>query len=82
VAIAYRTMWKSETGHDTATVVGDRSELRDALKRYDPVAHVQGFPPSPQFAEKQARLVATMRQQWEALIAVALTEVDVEERVE
>lgn len=82
VAIGYRTTLKGEMGRDTLAVIADRHELQDALKRYDPVAHVQGFPPSPQSAEKRARLVAMMRQQWESLIALALTEVDVEERVE
>jgi hypothetical protein len=82
VAIAYRTTGKGDLGRDTLAVVADRNELRDALKRYDPVAHVQGVPSGPQSAEKQARLVAMMRQQWEGLIALALTEVGVEERVE
>ncbi len=82
VAIGYRTTWKGEMGRDSLAVVADRNELRDALKRYDPVAHVQGFPPGSQFAEKQARLVAMMRQQWDNLITMALNEVDVEERVE
>lgn len=82
VAIAYRTTWKGEMARDTLAVVIDRNELRDALKRYDPVAHVRGVPPGPQLAEKQARLAAMMRQQWDGLIAMALTEVDVEERVE
>lgn len=82
VAIGYRTTWKGETGRDTLAVVVDRNELRDALKRYDPVAHVHGFPRGSQFAEQQARLVAMVRQQWDTLIAMALTEVDVEERVD
>lgn len=82
VAIGYRTTSKGEMGRDTLAVIADRNELRDALKRYDPVAQVQGVPPGPQGAEKRARLVAMMRQQWESLMAMALTEVDVEERVE
>ena len=73
VTIGYRTTAKDEMGRDTLAVVVDRHELRDALKRYDPVAHVQGFPP---------RLLAMMRRQWDGLIALALTEADVEERVE
>ena len=80
VAIGYRTTGKGETGRDTLAVFADRNELQDALKRYDPVAHVQSVPPGPHSAEKQA--VATLRQQWESLIVMALTEVDVEERVE
>lgn len=82
VAIAYRTTWKGEIGRDTLAVVTGRSELRDALKRHDPVAHVQVLPPGPQFAERQARMVAMVRQQWDGLVEMALTEVDVEERVE
>ena len=79
VAIAYRTTWKGERGRDTLAVVVDRNELRDALKRYEPAVAVQGLPPGSQFTERQARL---MRQQWESLIAMALIDVDVEERVE
>jgi hypothetical protein len=82
VAIGYRTTSKGETGRDTLAVVVDRSELRDALKRYDPVAHVPGASSGPPLADKQARLVTMMRQQWESLITLALTEVDLEERVE
>lgn len=80
VAIAYRTTVKGETGRDTLAVVADRNELQDALKRYDPVAHVRSVPPGSPSAEKQA--VATTRHQWERLIVMALTEADVEERVE
>jgi len=82
VAIGYRTTGKGETGRDTLAVVADRNELQDALKRYDPVANVQGIPPGAQRAEARARLAAMMRQQWETLIALALTEVGVEERVD
>lgn len=62
LAISYRVEWKGEHDHHYAEVLPDIPSAVRAIQGYDPVAHVIGYPPSEQYAEKQARLLNELRQ--------------------
>ncbi|MHC1697765.1 MAG: hypothetical protein AB9919_06855 [Geobacteraceae bacterium] len=71
IAIGYRTQWQGELEHDSAIVCGDQASFAEELKQIDPLAHLVGFPPGPQYAEKQARIERDIT----ARFAAAVTEV-------
>ncbi|MCD6364477.1 MAG: hypothetical protein J7M14_01245 [Planctomycetes bacterium] len=66
--IVYRTEWRGETPHFFAAVVA-AGEFAAALEGYDPLACVQGFPPTQANAAKQKNLLAHMRRQYEKAVS-------------
>lgn len=79
LAVQYRTQWQGELGRDDVYLIGaDRSdEVTRTLREHDPIAAVAGFPPGEQFAEKQARLKADLRQRYEAQVSELLREANI-----
>jgi hypothetical protein len=74
VSIAYRTKWEGETDHLTADFFTDSADVVAELTRYDPATYLQGFPPGPHFADKQARLVRDLRARYQSLVSLVLTQ--------
>lgn len=54
--IVYRTSWQGELDHHAVYVADSVQDLAADLQTYDPLDHLQGFPPHDHFAERQARL--------------------------
>lgn len=72
VSISYRADWKGEHDHHHAEVVPDVPNAVRIIREYDPLAHVMGYPPGEQYAPKQARLLAEIRQRYEAQVSELL----------
>lgn len=81
LAFMYRTKWKGELDYDDAMPFERLEDLKTMVRTIDPVGRVQGFPPGPQFAEKQARLLASLRQRWEALVSELLAQLRIVDRI-
>lgn len=56
VCVNFHTRWKGETNFDEASVLANAEEVRTYLSSYDCWSYVQGWPPQPQFKERQERL--------------------------
>ncbi len=72
LAISYRVEWKGEYDYYYAEVFSDIPSLIGAIQSYDPVAHVIGYPPGQQYAEKQARLLTELRQRFATQVSELL----------
>jgi hypothetical protein len=69
--VEYRSQWQGELGHDWAVVI-DRPALRETLRAHDALAYVRGYPPTPSYAERQARLLAELGARWEHAVSDVL----------
>ena len=74
--VRYCTQWQREDGHDFATWCAEAADLVVELKYYNPTEHVKGFPVGGQYAEKQARLTADLRECYEHRLAELLGDID------
>lgn len=72
LVISYRVEWKGEFDHYYAEVIPDIQSTIRAIQVYDPVAHVIGYPPGQQYAEKQARLLTELRQRFATQVSELL----------
>lgn len=70
--ITYHTTWEGESDH-YVVIVTSAGELAYDLSAYDPLEHVVGFPPHPQFADKQARLQAQIKRIYETRVTELLS---------
>lgn len=73
--IIYNTQWKGEVGYHFVYKV-DRDWVVRQLKNYDPVSVVQGFPRSPQYAERQANLERWIKQRYDVQVGELLAETE------
>ena len=81
--VEYCTCWQGEDSNHRAIVYDTLEEAVDALEFIEPLEHLIGFPPHPQFAEKQARLEDSLRQRWGTLLSDVLGEIpDAAEEIE
>lgn len=76
LVVAYRTQWEGELGHDHAELIL-RRDLAAALAAIDPLAHVTGYPPGEQFAERRARMERELRAGWEHAVSDLLEQAQV-----
>jgi EXLDI family protein len=67
VHVEYHTHWQGETGHSEVTVCENAEEAALTLDSVFPQEHVEGFPPTEHYAEKQARLENRIQKQWDAV---------------
>lgn len=70
--VEYCTCWQGENNYHSAIVYDTVEAAVNALEIFNPLEHLLGFPPHPQFAEKQARLEDSLRQRWEILLSDVL----------
>lgn len=75
--IAYGSQWAGELEH-TLVESGTMAHLRDTLRGYDPTAHLLGYPPGPQYAEKQARVARELRLAYQHAVSELLAGFPVE----
>jgi hypothetical protein len=79
--ISYVTKWAGEVGHTTAEVIQDEQEMLTAFDKYDPTAHVVGFPPHENFREKQERLLDDIAARWKSQVSDVLNSDEFAEQV-
>jgi hypothetical protein len=72
LAVTYRSEWKGEQSHYSAEILTDVASVVAAIREYDPVLYVQGFPPGEAYAERQKRLLAEIRQRFDAQVGELL----------
>lgn len=82
--IGYRTQWQGEQEHDQAAVIDGPMAVAEYLRTWIPATVVAGYPPGEAYAGKQARLLATVEADYQALISEVLAAAGPEfvERVE
>jgi hypothetical protein len=85
VAIAYVTRWAGESDHRCAAVAETPRKLVDFIGGYDPTQYVVGYPvnAAPEgkdpYAEKQRRLLQSLRLNWESAVSELYSRLDPEE---
>lgn len=72
VRIAYRTLWQGELARYAAEVVGGPDGVSRVLRNYDPCGPVTGYPLGAAYAERQARLMADIRNRYNAQVSELL----------
>jgi hypothetical protein len=82
LAISYRAEWKGEQSHYSADILPDVASVIAAIRKYDPVSHVRGFPPGEVYAERQQRLLAEIRQRFDAQVGELLNRDEFAEVIE
>jgi len=84
IELVYWTTWKGEAEIRRVQVLGrEVRQIPAALKLYDPILPVHGYPAAERFAARQARLFAEIRADYETRVSDVLTQVpDVVERIE
>lgn len=71
-AITYRTCWQGELDHSHVEIfpfAHKEDEVIAFFTGYDPTAHCAGYPPGAQFVEKQRRMLAQLRGNYEAAVS-------------
>jgi hypothetical protein len=82
VAVAYRTCWKGELEYQDAVVLDGVDEAATFMENYiPPNTGTVGYPPVPQFAERQARLLADLDRAWKELVGEVTTKIGAVERI-
>lgn len=69
--VAFRTRWQGEASRDDVLVASSPAELRRILRDHEPV-HDRVGSPQPAHADRQARLVAAIREQYAACVSAVL----------
>jgi hypothetical protein len=83
VAIEYHTQWQGEAGTREAHALGpDLADVAECLRTTIPVPEGIGYPPGDQYADRQARMEASLRRRWEAMVGRILSEIGAAERIE
>jgi hypothetical protein len=68
VSISYRAEIQGELGHDIGQACKNVSEVVSALRDYDPIAHVAGYPTDAEYDARQDRLEDLIEFAWEDMI--------------
>ena len=72
LAIGYRSEWNTELDRDEVHVMASPLEVESVLSTYDPVAYVVGYPLTPEYEDRQERLLKDIRMRWDALVSQCL----------
>lgn len=70
--IGYRTQWTGEQAWDVARVMATPEEVADWLRTWIPASVIIGYPVGAYFAEKQARMLATVERDYATLVSEVL----------
>jgi hypothetical protein len=81
LAIEYKTIWEGELDNYWAGVADNIEELKDQLSYYEPTEHIMGFPPHPQYQERQANLINWIRRRFEMQISQIFDEAGLTEQI-
>jgi hypothetical protein len=71
LVIRYCTQWQGELGHDHAEMVLRRG-IGDALRGYDPIEWLIGYPSGQNYEERQLRLQRALRSGYEHAVSELL----------
>ena len=82
LAVTYRAEWKDEQSHSHAEVHSDSESVVAALRQYNPIAHVRGFPLGEAFAHKQQRLLQEISQRFATQVSELLNRDEFAEVIE
>lgn len=81
--IAYLTEWEGEEDHTVAVAVETAGELARVFTGFDPTVPVRGFPPLPEYADRQRNLHDWITRRYNAQVGELLALVDgASERIE
>jgi hypothetical protein len=69
LCIAYHTHFQGELDWQDAVALDTPGAVTDMLVGHEPCANLRGYPPGPDFAERQARLETDIRSRWEAQVS-------------
>jgi len=79
-AVRFRSQWAGDTPRSVAVRCATLAEIAAWLAQYPCEKDPAGFPPTrPDYAEQQARLLASVKRRFEAVVGQALTEADYSE---
>lgn len=73
VSVGYRSQWEGEQQQDYAYVCDSPTQVRHVLRSHEPIQGRIGFPPSPQYEDRQAKLEAELCGQFDTLVSKVLT---------
>lgn len=83
VAIEYHTQWQGERDTHEAHALGtDLAEVAECLRTTMPIPTGIGYPPMPQYADRQARMETSLRGRWEKLVGGLLADIGADERID
>lgn len=83
VGIEYHTQWRGEQDrHDAVALGPDLAEVAECLRTTIPIPDGIGYPPKPQYADRQARMKASLRTRWEVMVGELLEVIGAAERIE
>jgi len=78
VGVAYRTCWQGEDDWDfadtTTAAASVERLLRDAIELS--LGRAIGYPPSPAYGDRQARMLASLRERYEGQVSAVLEQHD------
>ena len=71
LAVVYRTLWDAETVWETCTLTQNPAEIAERLNEAleETLKHVVGYPATPAYADRQARLLQTLRDRFAVLVS-------------
>lgn len=87
VAVGWRTRWQGESDADDVLLAEDgmplsgTSEVVQALRDYDPLQHLTGYPPGEHYCDKQQRLEQALTREWRRAVTELLEAAGVESRL-
>ena len=79
LSITYCSQWQGEMEHHLVEETTEE-DIAGILKCYDPCEFISGFPPYPQFQDKQARIEKDLRLRYEKAVSELLA--DLPEKIE
>jgi len=81
-AVSYHTQWEGEAGYDDAVVFESLDQVAILFEEYIfPNIGAIGFPASPTYADRQARLMADLEQAFKHAAGRLLAKLGVSEKV-
>ena len=81
LAVNYQSEWPGESGYSDAVLLQSPAEVMDWLRTYDPLAHYIGYPPSPQYAAKDAQQRQRIVSAWQVTVSEILKGEEFAERI-
>jgi hypothetical protein len=74
LSLSYQTQWEGESEWHDVFICQSESEVRQRLLKWNPIIEGIGYPPHPNYTEKQDRLHMSLRNQYDDLVTELLTE--------
>ena len=72
VGVSYQTIWQGEIGYDIAEVAENPAAVLRVFRSYNPIVKVWGYPPGPNYADRQKALLAELVLAYESQVSIVL----------